>query len=281
MVGYDWALIRRPVRTEPPPATIISREDTPLTEIPVPRPGTPRVLTLEAVSRSFYLTEVALMSAMVLVGFWPFFSKMPAGPRPWPPVIYVHAAVYLGWIGILWYQVVMAYRRRLRDHVRMGRFAIGYMVAIVAMGLVVSIAAPVGHVRAGDWPLDQAAGFLILPLGDMVLIPGLFAAAIAYRREPAVHKRLMVLTAIAFVFPAAARAGGLSPWSALAIWFLPLALAVAHDLATLRRIHPVYLVGTAILLLAFGRMFLMEWEPWLGVGRAILGPFLPGTAVQG
>lgn len=249
-----------------------------MTEIPVPRPGAPRVLSLEAVNRSFYVAQVALMSAMVLIGFWPFFSKMPAGPRPWSPVIYVHAGVFLGWMGILWYQVMMAYRRRLREHMRMGRFAIGYMVAIVATGLVVSIAAPVGHVRAGEWTVDRAAGFLILPLADMILIPGLFAAAIAYRRKPAIHKRLMMLTAIAFVFPAAVRAAGFDPWTSLAIWFGPLALAVAHDLATLKRIHPVYLIGTAILLLFFGRVFLVEWEPWLAMGRAILAPFLPEAA---
>jgi hypothetical protein len=86
----------------------------------------------------------------------------------------------------------------------------------------------------------------------------------------------MILAAVALIFPGAARAAGSGgPWAALPLWLFPLALAMAYDLATRRRIEPVYLVGLGLCLLAFSRVFLMEWEGWVRVGRAILVGLFP------
>lgn len=245
-----------------------------MTDALAEHPGAPRASRIQALSRSFYVAEVALLSVMVLVGFWPFFSRLPAGPRPWPSLVYVHASVFLGWMALLATQVVLIRQRRIRQHRQLGRFGIALGVLVLLLGLAVTLVLPVEHVRAGEWTVDRAAGFLILPLGDLVLFAGLFGAGIAWRAKAAVHKRLMLLAAIALVFPAAARAAGPNLPLILALWLLPLALAIAHDLLTIRRIHPVYWLGTILFLVAFGRVFLMEWEPWLSVGRRIVGAFL-------
>jgi uncharacterized membrane protein YfcA len=107
------------------------------------------------------------------------------------------------------------------------------------MGLVVSFAAPLLHLAAGEWPMDQAAGFLIIPLGDMVLFGGFFGAAILYRRKPEIHKRLILLATVALLFAAIGRLSfvlGRGPVALLA-WLSPLLVAMAYDGLVSRRVR--------------------------------------------
>ncbi len=46
----------------------------------------------------------------------------------------------------------------------------------------------------------HAAGFLVLPIGDMILFGGFFAAGIAGRRRRELHTRLMLLATVALLF---------------------------------------------------------------------------------
>jgi hypothetical protein len=139
------------------------------------------------------------------------------------------------------------------------------------MGLVVSFVAPVLHVRAGDWTLDRAAGFMILPLVDMVLFAAFFGAAVGYRQKPEIHKRLMLAATMALAFAAVGRMFD-TALPLLIVWLSP--LAVAFDVFVRGRVHPVYVVTAAVFMVAFPRIFLMESEPWLKIGRALLAPFL-------
>lgn len=227
-------------------------------------------------ARGIYVVTVLVMTAIVLLGFWPFYAALPRGGSGAHWVIYMHAAVFSGWMLLLLTQVVLVFRRRVGTHRQLGRWGVYYGVLVLVMGLVITIAAPVQNVLAGRSTLDEAAGFLILPLGDMLLFGGFFAAGIGYRRKKELHKRLMVLASIALLFAPAARIGGeIGPLAILLIWFLPLALVVAHDVITRHRIAPVYLAGTTILLVAFARLSLMDAQPWLVVGRRLLAPWLP------
>jgi hypothetical protein len=230
----------------------------------------------DAAARSVYIVLVAVMIAIVLLGFWPFYSALLSGGTGAHWIVYVHAAVFSGWMVLLATQVVLVHRRRLGTHQRLGRVGIPYGLLVLVLGLAVTIAAPVQHVIAGRSTLDEAAGFLILPLGDMLLFGGFFAAGLHFRRRKELHKRLMILATIALLFAPAARIGGdVGPWAILAVWLLPLALAMIHDALVRRRVERVYLIGAAILLVAFARIGLMESELWLVVGRRLLSPWLP------
>ena len=46
---------------------------------------------------------------------------------------------------------------------------------------------------------------MIVPLFDLLMFVILFGAAVYYRRRPAAHKRLMLLTAVNFLPPTIAR----------------------------------------------------------------------------
>jgi hypothetical protein len=197
----------------------------------------------------------------------------------------VHAAVFLGWLALLIGQTVLAARGQIALHRRVGNVGIAYGIAVVILGFVAGFAVPATYVQAGIWPLDRAASFLATIFGDMFLFGGFFAAAIAYRRRPEIHKRLMLLAAIALILPGVARlwfieamfAGGVSArvlGVLVLVWLAPLLVAMAYDLVTTRRIHPVYWIGAAVSVASIGRFPLAQTDVWRRFGRAVIAPLL-------
>jgi len=225
--------------------------------------------------RRFYIGISLLITAIVLAGFSPrlFDSLVRGVARPW--ILHVHAAVYLGWLALLIGQSVLAARGKIALHRRVGTFGVAYAVLVLILGVIVSFAVPVMHVRAGEWPLDRAASFLPIPLGDMVLFGGFFGAAVVYRHRPEIHKRLVVLASVAVMFAAVSRLWFVeSSLERMLVWYSPLLLAMGYDLATRRRIHPVYLIGAIVMAVALTRILLGQSDLWLGVARAMLGPLV-------
>lgn len=220
--------------------------------------------------RGFYLGIVVVMTVIVLLGFRPFYTGLFDSSRSSHWLINLHAALFSGWMVLLAVQVALVFRRRVAVHQQVGRFGIAYGIVVLTLGLAVTFVAPILHVLDGKWTLDEAAGFLILPIGDMLMFAGFFSAGIFYRRKRDLHKRLMLLATIALLFAPAARLGGDSLITGLTIWMAPLALAIAYDVVTRRRVEPVLIVGTVVLLVGFARIGLMDSENWLVIGRSLL-----------
>jgi hypothetical protein len=238
-----------------------------------------------AARSKLYVGLSLLITAIVAAGFSPsFYGTFVAGASH-PFIIHVHAAVYVGWLALLIAQSVLAARGRIAAHKRVGRFGIAYGAVVWLLGIVVSVAMPVINVHAGLWTTARAESFLAVPLGDMVLFGAFFGAAIAYRGRPEIHKRLIVLAAVAVMFAAVGRAtmGAVTLGapafvteraSRLLLWYLPVIVAVAHELVTKRRVHPVYWIGALAMAVAFLRVPYSQTEQWRAIARAILSPFM-------
>lgn len=238
-----------------------------MTEVPAAPVAAARPRTI----RGFYIGLWLLMMAITVAGFWPFLSSFGASATPRPMAIHVHAVVFTGWMILLVTQMTLVYQRRTPMHRSLGRFGMAWGVLVLVMGLVASAVAPVGHVRAGEWTLDQAAEFLIFPLGDMLLWAILFGAAMAFRRRPEVHKRFILLATVALLFaPAARLVNERSIPLLLLLWLAPLFIAMSYDRYSRGRVHAAYVVGLAILLAGFSRLMLMKSPAWLGIGRTLL-----------
>jgi hypothetical protein len=223
-------------------------------------------------SRRFYLIISILMTALVVVGFWPtYFGQFLRGipDRPW--VIHVHGAVFTGWMALLLLQGVLAARGNFTAHRRIGNLGIAYGCVVFIVGLTVSFVAPVLHVKAGEWDIDRAAGFLPIPIGDMILFGSFFGAAVLYRRKSEIHMRLMLFATVALLFAAIGRMTFLSSVPiALLIWFSPVLVGILYDAIKWRKVHRVYWIGSAALIVGLLRLALAQTEPWLRMGRAIL-----------
>ena len=226
---------------------------------------------------AIYVAITGVMLATVIAGFWPYFAAGGRSDTPRPWLIHVHAAAYSGWMVLFLTQVLLVWRGRSDLHRRLGRVGMAYGVGVLLLGLVATIVAPLAHVAAGEWTIDQAASFLILPIGDMLLFSGFFAAGFAWRRRPELHKRCMLLATVALMFaPAARLAGDANAGLLLVIWLTPLLMGIGNDLWKQRRVHPVYVVGAIVLLIAFGRILLMQTPAWLRIGRGIMAAFGAG-----
>jgi hypothetical protein len=218
----------------------------------------------------------ALMTGMVVVGFWPsYFGPLLRGQVERPAVIQAHGLVFVGWMALLMAQVVFAARGKIQLHRQVGRYGVVYGWLVVAMGLVVGPAAAVIHVRAGEWTRDRGAGFLLVTLGDMALFGACFAAAVAYRNRPEVHKRLMIAATVALLFAAIGRMSfiGSQPLAVL-LWLSPLVIGMIHDKITRGRVHPVYIIATVGLFIGGTRVLFEQSETWLRIGRPLLDAFM-------
>jgi hypothetical protein len=223
----------------------------------------------------FYVGVSLLVVITVLAGFAPSFYLMAVDGRPRPWIMHLHAAIYLGWLALLVSQAVLAARGRIALHRRVGTLGIYYAALVWVIGVLVSFAAPAAHVRAAEWTLEEAVTFLPIPLGDMVLFGGFFGAAVAYRRRPEVHKRLVLLACVAVMFAAASRLGYvLNAPGRIAVWYLPIAAGMAYDVYSRRAVHPVYWIGAAIMGIALTRIPFGETDVWHRIGRPLLAPFI-------
>ena len=92
-----------------------------------------------APAEGFYFYLSLWMCAIVALGFVPGFFL----PRPDPtvlqnPVVHLHALVYVGWLGLVAYQMRLPSQGRTADHRRVGRWLVYYALLLVVMGLWVT-----------------------------------------------------------------------------------------------------------------------------------------------
>lgn len=223
------------------------------------------------VIRRFYIGLGLFMAAMVAAGFAPYFGQVLGGTVDKDFIVHIHATVYVGWIALFITQASLAATGRLALHQKLGKVAIGYGVLLIAVGLFASVHQLAGGIAAGE--VERAQRFFLVPLVDMVVFPIFFGAAIAYRKTPEVHKRLMLVATVGLLNAAAGRLDleafmALKP-SYLAIWLSPLFIAMAYDYWKLRRVHPAYLIGAAGLVLSAFRMRVLETDVWLDISRQL------------
>ena len=223
--------------------------------------------------RRFYLAISIVMVAMIFIGFWPsYYGPLVRGATEAPWILHVHGAIYIGWMFLLVAQAWLAASGRIRQHRAVGNFGIGLGSLVFAMGLIVSFVAPVMTYNAGTRSLDEAAGFLLIPLGDMALFGPLFFSAVAYRKNSELHKRLMTLSTIAIAFAAIFRmqALGLPLSYGIALWFALPVFCLIYELKTKGKIHPVYWLGIAGMIVAILRIPFSASETWLSISRPII-----------
>jgi len=133
----------------------------------------------------------------MIAGFGADFPSFLHKPPPPAGILYVHAAVFVGWLVLVTVQVLFVLRGRLRQHRRLGPVA-GYIaVLMVPFGLATGLTA----VAQGRLP----PALLALNLVDLLGFIAFIAIGIQYRNHPAAHKRLMMLAMVSIADPGFAR----------------------------------------------------------------------------
>jgi hypothetical protein len=221
----------------------------------------------------FHIAAVVYMTVVVIAGFWPSYFGQLFGDFPVRnPIIHMHAVIFTGWLLLLLAQVLLVAGGNTKFHRKLGVAGALYGILIVLTGLAATLVLPVEKIGSGEWTLDQAASFLILPLGDLLIFSAFFGAAIWFRKKSEIHRRLILVASVMLVFPAAARIYGESSIPALLLlWLFPLVAAMILDGMLNRKVHMAYLSGLIVMLLSVGRVAVWETEAWLDFGRWLLG----------
>jgi len=192
---------------------------------------------------TFYAATCALVAIIVVAGFGPGYVGAMVSGVGTPLILHFHATVFVGWLVLFTTQALLPAFGRVDLHRKLGKFGIGYAVFLIAVGLATTVNRVLFYFNDGQE--DRAKAFLIAPLSDMIVFPVFFAAAIAYRRKPEIHKRLMLVATVMLTIAAVARMGFLpqSYFAMIAVWLSPIYLAMAYDFYKKKVIHPAYVIG--------------------------------------
>jgi hypothetical protein len=130
-----------------------------------------------------------------------------------------------------------------------------------------STAIALGRLVVGFPPLV----FLAFQLSDLLQFVVFVGLALAWRRHPEAHKRLMVLATLSIIAPAIGRL----PLPPLWKFALPMAAVVGcmgYDLIQRRRVHPAFLYG--------GLVFLLDTPARFAIGKTAGWQELAGWLVN-
>jgi hypothetical protein len=199
--------------------------------------------------RVFFGVMTGLTFAVIFVGFARTFFLKPLFDTPaLAPVLHLHGAVATLWPVLMIVQVALIRARNYQLHRTLGM--VGIVVAVLFV--VTAAMASIGKPR----PTEAMRAILILPTHQLVFFSLAVAAGIHFRREAAIHKRLMYLATFITVMTGMRRLQTLldittSPYQTLMVAASLLLLPLfVYDAFTLRRIHPVTWVGTLLVFAA-------------------------------
>jgi hypothetical protein len=206
--------------------------------------------------RHFFLGMAVLATLIVFVGFAPSFYLRGYFHGPALQTLWVlHGTAFSAWMALLLTQSLLVRTGRVQLHRRLGIFGAILASVMLVLGVQIArVATAQGTIglRAHLPPLE----FLIIPLGQVLMFAALTAAALILRRRRDAHRRLMIVATIQLVAPAIVRASEsllhvASPAVAVAVMILLVAICIAHDWITRRRVHPVFAVLAPLTILTF------------------------------
>ena len=226
------------------------------------------------VGRRFYLVLSLAMAAVIVAGF---STTVPGDfvPPGIPLLLHVHGAVFTAWLALMIVQPTLVVMGDVKRHRQLGMVGAGLAAVMVVMALTATVVAVRQHFVPAGFPPSI---FVVMNSLDAVVFGGLIAAAIAHRKAPEWHKRLMMCAIASILGPGFGRLlpmptlGPVGMIIMFALMDVPVLVGMGADLVVRKRIHPAYLWG-------LGALVAMEIIiPPLGmspVGQALL------TAVRG
>lgn len=191
---------------------------------------------------------------------------------PAPKMVHVHAAVFTIWLLLLSAQVLLVLRDRVALHRKLGVFAVGWAGLMAVMGPWAIVATVLRAARLhGPFPYAFIATHVVDLGGFLVLL----VLGIALRKNPAAHKRIMILSTVCLADPGFNRflqvldkwlpdAQSPFPWFFSVFYgnLLIIFLMLAWDWRK-RRLVRSHVLASAALVAAMCLASIMQfWQPW-------------------
>src|ERR1039458_2419870 len=220
------------------------------------------------VERWFFTSMAIVMLAVSIAGFTPAIAYPAARRAPLTHLAAAHGIVFFAWLLLFLTQSLLVATRHVRWHRRLGLASIILLALMIPLGYTATAAmVRRGFDLSGDQKIDPhpPAGSVSLDgyfasvfnYCDLLMFGVLAIAAICYRRQPEIHKRLMLFANIALMGAPIVHLFGhtpqLAPLLKPAIIAIPVAMfllaGVVKDFLVAKRIHPLT-AGLAIAMYA-------------------------------
>jgi hypothetical protein len=239
-----------------------------------------RPILWQAADRWIFVFMAAFILATVLVGFVPAsigkIAAVQSGQRPpFPPVLHVHAVLMGAWVLLLLAQAGLVAGNRQALHRQLGLASIVLMPAMVVAGWLL-----VPATFRNVWSLDPAlvpgdviadlkallANVALMQIRVGILFPMFVIWALLLRKkDPATHKRLLILATLMPLTAAIDRIGWLpiarpySPDLYMLLWAMPL---FAYDRLRHGRVPRAYLIWLGLFVPLTIPVYLLHDSPW-------------------
>jgi hypothetical protein len=199
----------------------------------------------------WFFTGMALaMIAVSLIAFLPSITHPAERRAPLSALAAAHGVVFFAWLLLFLVQSRLIATHRVAIHRRLGLASIVILALMIPLAYTTSIAmVRRGYDLSGDLSVginNELAHQTVFPLANLLIFSALAIAAVAFRRRPEIHRRLMLFANIELMPAPLAHLIGHTPWLASlppAIVMVPItafvAAAVGRDLLVARRIHPL------------------------------------------
>jgi len=202
--------------------------------------------------RVFYIAMSLAVIAITFAGFaksWflrPYFDN----PRALALTIQIHGAAFTAWVVLLLAQTTLVAVHRTDVHRKLGW--IGAALAVFMCAIAVKAAILATHRDVLCCNADAARGFFIVPVADVAVFAVLVGCAVAWRRDPATHKRLMLLATLSILDAATGRfplrAIQTSPYAYMVILDAVILAIVAYDTIARRHLARAYAWGVPLVI---------------------------------
>ncbi len=219
----------------------------------MPRPVAP-FASQHPGDRNFFLALLVLTWVGIIGGFGlDMADHIRHSTRAYPLIVHLHAFLFVGWLVLLTTQMMLVRGKRLDLHRRLG-LAMAWLIPVMAVVALATAWTVQRQVALLPGPQDPQ--FISINLTDMLGFATLAGAAIALRRDPSAHKRLMLLSLFYLSTAGFARLWLLTIGFAGTDHFLGFFIAYnlggdiaivllgVYDLVTRGRLHPAWVLGT-------------------------------------
>lgn len=230
--------------------------------------------------RRFFRNVITVMALVLISGF---VVQLAAGRSSFgaPLIVHAHAVAFMGWVAITLTQTWLGASGNMALHRQLGRLAVVWVIALLILGPMVTIAA----INTGRTPFFfQPQHFLVANPMTLIGFVGLFAAAIALRRQTEWHMRLQVGALVMLMGPGFGRLlpmPFLSPYAfeiaGLTALVIPI-ICLVRDWRVHGRLHPAWLWSMGILLAVMLLSRVIAFSP---IGDAIYATVTAGGGMAG
>jgi hypothetical protein len=212
------------------------------------------------IERWFFPGMALAMIATCLLAFLPSIAHPAQRHASLSALAAAHGIVFFVWLLLFLVQGSLIASHRVALHRRLGLASVVILALMIPLAYTTTISmVRRGYDLSGDLRIDRDPPYeTVFALANLLIFSVLAIAALAYRRRPQIHKRLMLFANIELMPAPLAHLIGHTPWLAAlpaAIVMVPIsafvAAALARDLLVTRRIHPLTW-GLAILRIVSG-----------------------------